>query len=84
MCTFKIPERKFEEIKKCKFYKRHLFRDYHLGTLYGLSKVEGAPLWKRLLSHVYVVFRVKIIPYEGSKLSEDKIQELRDRINKGI
>ena len=55
-----MTKRVYEEIKKCNFYKKRLGKSMHLCTIYGLAKDKTAPLWKRILSHVYVIVFFKV------------------------
>lgn len=55
-----MTRRKYKEIKKCNFYKKRLGKYTHLCTIYGLANNKTAPLWKRILSHVYVIVFFKV------------------------
>jgi hypothetical protein len=55
-----MTTKKYEEIKKCNFYKKRLGKSIHLCTIYGLAKDKTAPLWKRILSHIYIIVFFKV------------------------
>jgi hypothetical protein len=80
----KINKTDFEIMQQCKFYKKDLGHNFHLCTLYGCAGNKNAPWWKRLLSHLYIIVRFEVVENKVcvSKLSEEKRQELRDRIAK--
>ena len=56
-----IPRDIYEEIKECGFYKRPLAGNWHLVTLYGNAGDKRKPLYKRILSHVYMVVHFEIV-----------------------
>lgn len=56
-----ITQKHYELLKKCGFYKKNLGHNIHLCTIYGAAKREEFPLWKRILSHVYVIMIFRIV-----------------------
>ncbi len=79
-----ILEPLYVEIKRCNHYKKNLGHNFHLCTIYGCAGDKKAPWWKRLLSHIYVIVRFRVIEYKVcvDYLSDEKKQELRERIAK--
>ena len=55
-----IPRDRYEQIKECGFYKRPLIRNWHLVTLYGNAGDKTKPMYKRILSHLYLVVHFKV------------------------
>lgn len=57
----KISKSHYEIIKKLNLYKKDLGNGFHLCTIYGVAGDKTQPLWKRFLSHIYVIVRYKIV-----------------------
>lgn len=80
-----IPRTRFEEVKQLNFYKRHLFGNFHLVTVFGVAGDKRCRLWKRILSHVYVIVYVQIVddppmPRCLDPLPPAQVEELNKRI----
>ena len=58
--------------------------NFHLCTIYGCAGNKTAPWWKRLLSHIYVIHRFKVVEDKTcvEYLSGEKKRELIERIAK--
>ena len=80
----KISRTNYELLKELTIHKKDLGHNFHLCTLYGCAGNKNAPWWKRLLSHLYIICRFEVIEDKRcvSKLSEEKRQELRERLAK--
>lgn len=55
-----ITKKRFEFIKKTGWYKARLGKAVHLCSVYSVTGDKTAPLWKRILSHVYVIVFFKV------------------------
>lgn len=55
-----LKRRAYEELVRSNFYQRHI-GNWHLTTIYHVAGNKEAPLYKRILSHVYVLYYVKVI-----------------------
>lgn len=53
----KMSKTHYKVIKKLNHYKRNLGHGFHLCTIYGVAGDKTQPLWKRVLSHVYIIVR---------------------------
>lgn len=62
----KLTQSEYQKIKQCNFYKKHLGHYLHLCTIYGVAGDKTFPLWKRLLSHVYIILIFQVVEEDNS------------------
>ena len=55
-----VTQKRYEEIRACDFYKKRLGKSFHLVTIYASAGDKDKPLYKRMLSHVYLIIYMRV------------------------